>query len=416
MTALTAAVLLSLAQAPLPPNPGPLPPNHPAMDAPKPSGELPPNHPPVREGQGAPSGEELLKKLEAVGDLKAKEKTFEIAASLGKLYFVHGRYPDAVTFLEQAVIKAEVGRAFYLAKKKALGKAPVPAASAAGCAPTAESTLDSQLAKAQAEKDPAFAAACARSALHPLIEVESQLGAAKFLSHDPIGALAAYDRALLLFDTNPDARYGRAALLLDFKGDDVGALKIAKEDLEKFLADYPTSPRAKQAKSFLSRVTDAIASGGVSKVKVVAKEAPIDPHAGTRPNGQPPQLTQEMIDAVKNVERTPEMNQGFAKLVDEAEDHLAKGRFQDALDNYKREVPFEPENARAKAGMAWAMVKLNKQPMADNVWRVASQSPEAIDALGDSLKTRGDADGAKALWKRLAETVPPYAGKVTGKL
>ena len=415
MTVLSAAVVLLLAQAPLPPDSTALPPNHPAIPDSAPSGALPPNHPPVGDGQ-APSGDELLKKLEAVGDLKTKEKTFEIASSLGKLYFVHGRYPDAVIFLEQAVVKAEPARAFYLAKKKALGNKPVPAPAAAGCPPAADATLDSQFARAQAQKDVAFAAACARSALHPLAEVESELAAAKFLSHDPVGALAVYDRALALFESNPDARYGRAALLLDSKGDDLASLKISKADLERFLADYPTSPRAAQAKSFLSRVNDAIAAGGVMKVKVVAKQAPVDPHAGLAQNGQPPQLTQEMIDAVKNVERTPEMNQGFARLVDEAEEHLAKGRFQDALDNYKRVVPFEPENARARAGMAWAMVKLNKQPMADNVWRVAAQSPEAIDALGDALNAKGDADGAKALWKRLAETVPPYAGKLSGKL
>lgn len=379
---------------------------------------LPPNHPPMREGAEAPSAEELLKKLEATGDLKTKEKSFEIAASLGKLYFAHGRYPDAVIFFEQAVAKAEPARALYVAKKKQLGDKPVPAASAAGCVPGADEPMDALIAKAQAQKDPGAAAACARAALHPLIDLESELGAAKFLSHDPLGALTVYDRALALFDSNPEARYGRGAVLLDAKGDDVAALKAAKADFDRFLADYPTSPRAKQAKSFLSRIDAAIAAGGVSKVKPVQKVAKVDPHADMRPavNGQPPQLTQEMIDAVRNVERTPEMAQGFSKLVDEAEEHLAKGRFQDALDNYKRVVPFEPENARAKAGMAWAMVKLNKQPMADNVWRVASQNPEAIDALGEALKTKGEGGQAKEVWARLAQTVPAYAPKLQGKL
>lgn len=376
------------------------------------------------EGQPAPSAEELLKRLEATGDLKTKEKSFEIASSLGKLYFAHGRYADAVVFYDQALLKAEPARVLYLAKRKELGSKPVPAAGAAGCAPGPQDTLDVQLAKAKAQKDPAFAAACARAALHPLIELEAELGAAKFLNHDPLGALAVYDRALTLFESNPEARYGRGALLLDSKGDDVAALKAAKADFDRFLADYPTSPRAKQAKAFLGRIDAAIAAGGVSKVKPVAKAPKVDPHAEMRAQqaqaqgqgGQPPVLTQEMIDAVKNVERTPELAQGFNKLVDEAEEHLAKGRFQDALDNYKRVVPFEPENARAKAGMAWAMVKLNKQPMADNVWRVAGQSPEAIDALGDMLKAKGDADQAKAVWQKLADTVPPYASKLSGKL
>ncbi len=340
----------------------PLPPDHPTI-APG------PNHPPVQAGQRAPTADELLKRLEAAGDVKSKDKTFEIASSLGKLYFAHGKYPDAVVFLDQAVTKAEPTRALYLAKKKAIGVKPVPTAAAAGCVPTPDATMDTLFAIASAQKDPTFAAACARAALHPLIDVESQLASAKFLNHDTIGAIAVYDRTLLLFDSNPEARYGRGAALLDSKGEDVVALKQAKADFERFLADYPTSPRAKQARSFLSRIGAAIAAGGVSKVKVVPKEPKVDPHAGMRQPGQAPPLTQEMIDAVQNVERTPELAQGFAKLVEEAEDYLAKSRFQDALDNYKRVVPFEPNNARAQAGIAWAMVKLNKQPMADNVWR-----------------------------------------------
>ncbi len=379
--------------------------------------QAPADHPPVKPGQPAPSAEELLKRLEGAGDLKGKEKSFEIASSLGKLYYAHGRYTDAVVFLGQAVAKAEPARTLYLQKKKAAGAKPVPTAASVGCSAGPEDTMELQLAKATAQKDPAAAAACARAALHPLIDVETTLGAAKFLANDAAGAIAVYDRALQLFDSNPEARYGRGAAILDSKGDDVAALKLARADFERFLADYPTSPRAKQAKTFLSRVEAAIAVGGVSKVKVVVKEKKVDPHAAMRGgDGQPPQLTQEMIDSVKNVERTPEMAQGFAKLVEDAEEHLAKGRFQDALDNYKRVVPFEPENARARAGIAWAMVKLNKQPMADNVWRVASANPEAIEALGDGVKAKGDEAQAKEIWKRLGDTVPSYAAKLQGKL
>jgi tetratricopeptide (TPR) repeat protein len=219
---LSVALALCLAQAPLAPDTA-LPPNHPAV----PPANTPANHPPVAPGQAAPTAEELLKRLESAGDLKGKEKTFEIASSLGKLYFAHGRYADAVVFLDQAVVKAEPARALYLAKKKAAGSKGVPTPSAAGCVPGAEETMESQLAKAKAQKDPGFAAACARAALHPLIDVETQLGAAKFLTHDAAGAIAVYDRALVLFDSNPEARYGRGAALLDSKGEDVAALKQA---------------------------------------------------------------------------------------------------------------------------------------------------------------------------------------------
>ena len=127
-------------------------------------------------------------------------------------------------------------------------------------------------------------------------------------------------------------------------------------------------------------------------------------------------LTKEMMDAFQNAPRTPEMEANFAKLISDAEEHLARGRFQDALNAYKQVMPYQPENARLRAGMAWTMIKLNRQPMADNVWRVATQTPDAIVELGDSLKAKGDVEGARAVWTRLKESVPSYASKLEGKL
>jgi thioredoxin-like negative regulator of GroEL len=110
------------------------------------------------------------------------------------------------------------------------------------------------------------------------------------------------------------------------------------------------------------------------------------------------------------------MENNFAKLISDAEEHLARGRFQDALTAYKQVMPYQPENARLRAGMAWTMIKLNRQPMADNVWRVATQTPDAVAELGDALKAKGDVEGAKAVWQRLKESVPSYAPKLEGKL
>ncbi len=412
-----------------------LPPGHPSIEgaAPvgpvKPGAELPADHPPVKDGAQAPSTEELIKKLDAMGDdLKKKDKPFSVAASLGRLYFLGGRYPEAIGYLEEAVKKAQPAKDFYLQKVKEAGKKAIPAAGAVGCAPPPNTELEDQLKKAEAQKDAAAAAACARAGLEPLMEVEDSLAAAKFLTRDAPGAVDVYTRDLALFPANPDARYGRGAVLLDSKGDDVKSLQLAKADFEGFLKDYPTHPRAAQVKAFLSRVDDAIAKGGVSKAPPKTNLPKVDPHAAMNQGPmmaqqppmmggqQPPQLTKEMIDAVQNTERTPEMEQGFQKLVEEAEGDLAKGQFQDALDKYKRVVPFEPGNGRAKAGMAWSLVRMNRQPMADNVWNVAAQDPAAIDALGDSLKAKGDPDGAKQLWQRLASTVPSYASKLSGKL
>jgi hypothetical protein len=54
--------------------------------------------------------------------------------------------------------------------------------------------------------------------------------------------------------------------------------------------------------------------------------------------------------------------------------------------------------------------------LADNVWRAAIETPEAVSALGDMLKAKGDAEGAKGVWSKLRESVPSYAPKLEGKL
>jgi hypothetical protein len=62
---------------------------------------------------------------------------------------------------------------------------------------------------------------------------------------------------------------------------------------------------------------------------------------------------------------------------------------------------------------------MNRQPMADRVWQVAvNADPAAVDKLGDALKAKGDAAGAKALWTKLAQTAPAYASQsgLQGKL
>ena len=114
------------------------------------------------------------------------------------------------------------------------------------------------------------------------------------------------------------------------------------------------------------------------------------------------------MDAFQKVPRTAQMESDWAKLVSEAEEHLARGRFQEALAAYKQVMPFQPENPRVRAGMAWTMLKLNRQPMADNVWRVAIQSPQAVKALGEALKANGDLEGSGALRARLKESVPAF--------
>ncbi|MFP2912716.1 tetratricopeptide repeat protein, partial [Pyxidicoccus sp. 3LFB2] len=392
---------------------------HPPMDgAPAaPTGELPAGHPPMSgTGRAPPSADELLKQLDSTDGLRGKEKTFEIASSLGRLYYVNGRNADAVIYLLQAEARAKPTRDLFLAQRKKLGKTPVPSPDAAGCGFKPGMPVEDMGTAAQerAKKgDAAGAAACARAALTPVLDVELMRAHALFLSGDVDGALTAYAGVLEVEPMHEEALYSRSALLFETKGEDVAALKQARAGFDALVAAHPDSSRAAMAKRLSTLAEETVKAGGRKKLLASrAEDRRIRlSQAATAPADAPRPLSQEAIDAVQNTERTPELEQGLAKLVDEGEEDLARGRYQEALAKYTRVVPFQPENGRAKAGMAWALVGLGR-PMASRVWGVAVQSdPAAVEKLGDTLKTKGDEKGAKALWEKLAADAPNYPNK-----
>ena len=401
---------------------GQLPEGHPPMDgAPKgaaPTGELPAGHPPMSgTGRAPPSADELLKQLDSTEGLRGKEKTFEIASSLGRLYFMNGRNADAVIYLLQAEARATPVRELFLAQRRKLGKSPVPSPEAAGCGFTPGMSVEEMTTAAQARAkkgDTAGAAACARAALTPVLDVELMRAHALFLSGEMQGALAAYAGVLEVEPTHEEALYSRSALLFETKGEDVAALKQARAGFDALVAAHPDSSRVPMAKRLSTLAEETMKAGGRNKLLASrAEDRRIRLSQAATPAGAdaPRPLSQEAMDAVQNTERTPELEQGLAKLVDEGEEHLARGRYQEALANYTRVVPFQPENGRAKAGMAWALVGLGR-PMATRVWGVAVQSdPAAVEKLGDTLKTKGDEKGAKALWEKLAADAPNYPNK-----
>jgi tetratricopeptide (TPR) repeat protein len=353
----------------------------------------------------APSAEDIMKKLESTPELRNKEKSFEVAASIGRLYLEQGRYTEAVVYYAQAMAKAEPIRAKYLALKKKVGTQSLPPAAKVDCLATPESSMDSLAQKASAleKKNSLGSISCLQSALQPLMDAEVRYGDARFLTNDYAGAMDSYSKALETFESNANARYSRAALIVDSRGDDLKMLAIAKTDFELFIKENPQHARAAQAARLLEVTNKAMAAGGTSKLR------PEPAAVAVRKPGMPPVLTPEMMNAFNSAPRTPEMNENFAKLVEGAEEFLVQNKFDEALTNYKQVMPYQPDNARLRAGMAWTMVKLNRQPMADNVWRAASQNPEAIDALALVLKTKGNIEAAQGVVTRLKETVPSYS-------
>ena len=406
-------------------------------------GQMPDGHPPMT-GRAPPSAAELLEQLDSMQGLREREKTFEIASSLGKLYYTNGRAADAIPYFLQAEEKGKAARELFLAQRKKLGKTPVQSPTEAKCGFSAMSPVEEMAAAAveRAKKgDTAGAAACARAALEPVLEVESMRANALFLSGDAAGALKTYERVLEVAPTSADALFGRSALLYETKGEDLKALRTAHEGFEAFLAAHPDAPRAALARK-LGRMTDeAVKAGGMKKWQASRAEdrnirasklnlspnpmmaqGPMAGGGGLRGGGQAgpmagggdsaPTLSPETMQAMQNVERTPELEAQLTQTVEQGEELLSKGRYDEALAAYRQVMPLRPDG-RVKAGLAWTLVGLGK-PTADRVWGVAVGSdPAAVDQLGETLKAKGDAKGAKALWTKLAASAPDYAARAS---
>ncbi|RKG64885.1 hypothetical protein D7V80_25400 [Corallococcus sp. CA054B] len=402
---------------------GALPPGHPTMPAGSPVAPgtpLPSGHPTVDANKLPPSAEELMKQLDSSEGLREREKTFEIASSLGRLYYMNGRNTEALAYLGQAQAKADGVRSLFLASRKKLGKAAIPTPQAANCGFTPGQALDSMEAVAQARAksgDAAGAAACALAALVPALDVDTLRGNALYLGGDTANALKAYARVLEVEPRHEEALYAHSALLFETQGEDLQALGAARQGFDALVTAYPQSQRAPMARELSVRIAEISKAGGRKKwlaTRAADRKVRLSQNtaqAAAMPSDAPRPLTPEMVDAVKNTERTPELEAGLTKLVEEGEEHLARGRYQEALANYTRVVPFQPENGRAKAGMAWALVGLGR-PMGARVWSVALESDAAaVEKLGDTLLAKGDAKGAKALWEKLSQDVPNYPNK-----
>ncbi|ATB28176.1 hypothetical protein [Melittangium boletus] len=424
------------------PGGGALPPGHPAFGSDAPpsgTGALPQGHPPMT-GRAPPNAEELLQQLEGMQGLRERDKTFEIASSLGKLYYANGRPSEALDYLLQAEAKAKPARELFLAQKKKLGTGAVKSAAEAGCGFNAQTPVE-EMAKVAAERakkgDTAGAVACARAALEPVLDVEVMRANALMLTSDAPGALKVFEGVLEVAPSNADALFGRSALLYETRGEDVKALHTAREGFEAFAMAHPGSPRTPLANKLARMVGEVEKAGGMTKWQATRAEdrriratkldlqhqsplmarGPMQgaaaPGAGSGgDNTAAPTISQETMQAMQNVEHTPELEAQLTQTVEQGEDLLAHGRYDEALAAYRQVMPLRPDG-RVKAGLAWTLVGLGK-PTADRVWGVAvSSDPAAVDQLGETLKSKGDTRGAKALWAKLAASAPDYAARAS---
>lgn len=343
--------------------------------------------------QPPPTPEALLKQVEALG-MQGRDKPFEVASAIGKLYWSADRRDEALPYLEEAVKTAAPVRGTYLQLRKKAFAAKTPPAPACGETPP---TLADAAARAPKWKLPE-ALACLRQALQPVLEVHALLGHGHHLAGRTDEALAAYAAVLEVADAYEEALFGEAVLLLEHHGDDASSLERARGDFERYVQRYPASPRVDRARVLMARAQAAKNAGGLSKLAAARAESTQAPAPAS-----PPPLSAEQVAAFQAVPRTPGFEADLVKKLDEAEGHLAAGRFQQALDLYKAVMPYSPQDGRVQAGMAWALLGLDKQPMADRVWGVAvTGSRGAVENLVETLRSKGDTAGAAKLQARLA--------------
>ncbi|MGZ6134057.1 MAG: hypothetical protein ACXWK9_06335 [Myxococcaceae bacterium] len=429
--------------APLPPGHPAIPPAGGAAPGAGSSAGLPAGHPSVAPGSTAPPTDDLVRKMDATPDLKTRPKPYEVSAAIGKLYYGRGRWADARDFFVQAEKTAEPVRTLFLEQRKQV-KGALPAAAAAGCRVSSDMAVEKAAEKARslaAQKQHGPAAACALEALGPVLESTALLGNTLALMGDTKGALAAYQRVLQVDPRNALALYGDGAVTFDVKGDDLTALKAARKELQTSVDIAPNTAQSASASAYIQRIDQVIAAGGATKFarqqeKLRAEAKPVvaaGPMAGGPMAGPmaaapppqaapaapaadgpaaPPQLSKETMEAFEKTQVTPEMQANFARLIADGEAKLVANKYQDALDDFRQVMPYQPNNGRLRAGLAWALVGLQRQPMADNVWRVAvGADPASVDALGDRLSKGGNKESAKALWTKLQASAPDYASK-----
>lgn len=413
-----------------------LPPDHPRLGDGSQHQELPPGHPGAPQ---EPTAKELLAKVEAMKEqLKDKPKTIEITVALGSLYYDNGRYLDAIDYYRQAAAQGAGLVKSYREIQAADPGVKAAELKAAGCDRDTLRDSDPMMARAQElqkQGKKAEALACATEAVRPVVMAHQRRGNAFYLVGNPAEAVKEHERALELDPDNAESLFFRGAIIFDSQGDDVAQLELAQQSWKHFLAVAPDSPRAKAVKTMMPQLEKAIALGGVSKLpKPAGPEVADDgPMGGPPPMASgPAPLDPGAAQAIESTEITPELVQGFAKILDQATGQLAKGDVDGARTNIVRVFPFVmadlqkgpqgkiPPEVRARAQALMGVYMSTKgAPMAQSLLGMAcGADPKAVDALGDALEAQGDAEHAKLLWTALTQQAPDYAqgAKVASKL
>ena len=330
---------------------------------------LPPGHPPIqrrrRTGKQLPS--DLLKKLDATPGLKTRQKSFEIAAALESCYFrAAASWTRRSSSSRPRQGGAPRGRCSTSRPTRRLGPEDgAPSARGDAAARPSETPLREDLrdrrAAGQRRATPRGrrSARGLRSGRRSMVARHARL---RLGCSGPRRARMAATRSCWRWTPDALLRPGRGAPG-DARARPEGAQAGAPGLRVRILAVAPRHPQAVDARE--ARAVDAsghrrgrrhLARGRAEERKVrptrLRRRSPCPSRQAARA-GRPPRARRPLasprrrVDAVQNTERTPELDAGLAKLVEEGEEHLAHGplpggagrlQARDALHGRKRSV------------------------------------------------------------------------------
>jgi tetratricopeptide (TPR) repeat protein len=361
------------------------------------------------------------------GQFKDKPKTFEVLAALGNLYYENSRFLDAVDSFRQALDLSAPAESQAAALRKA------------GTKPAKDLPLEcrrsgpgyglEQILAAARSLDAPRRLKCLETAIEPALIVRSRRANALYLVGNPDAALVEHRKLLEESPDYPESLFFVGAVTLEQSKGDKKKLEEGKKYWKRLLVVAPDHPRADLVRKSLPKADEMFA-----KPKAVASSGELPPghpvppshppvggndpasplaHSGPPSDRVDPNAVAAVADAVKNTERTPELEQGLDKLTAQAEQLLDQDRFQEARDAIVRVMPMRPGDARTAAIMGGAMRGLGRSEMAERTLSVALKNdprqPRALYEMGRLRASRGDKGGAGESFRALQAADPKFA-------
>ncbi len=367
----------------------------------------------------------LLAEVDRLKDqLKDKPKTFEVLTALGNLYYENGRYLEAVDTFRQAL------------ELSAPTDAEAEALRAKGVKPAAQLPIEcrrsgpeyglTQIVEAAYKVDPPRHLRCLEAALEPALAARSRRGNALYLIGNPDAALAEHRKVLARAPDYPESLFFVGAIVLEQSNGDKAKIAEGKKYWERLLKVAPDHPRAVLVKENLPRAEELFKPRAEGQV-VPPGHPPVQ---GGMPPGHPPVASNErgapmahagpsaeelqnVAEAVRNTERTPELEKGLDQLVEEGEKALDEGKYQEARDAVVRVMPMRPDDARTAAALGGAMRGLGRLDMAQRTLERALQmdprQPRALYEMARLKAQQGDKPAAAQALRALQAANPKWA-------